>query len=81
MSVEKEMEKNHQAYLVHEADLIPEHFGKTALFHDGELIELYVDPDDAYEAGCQRFGLGRFSLETVGAKPISLGLFAINLQG
>ena len=73
------LEKNHEAYLEQEERLIVEHLGKVALFHDGDLVEIYDDMDQAYDAGCEKFGLGHFSVEVVGQKPASLGILDFNI--
>ena len=69
-----QLERNHLAYLEREEELTAGHLGKIALFHDGELVDIYDDSDQAYTVGCERFGLGHFSLETIGQKPVSLGI-------
>ena len=34
--------------------------GRIALFHNGELIEIYNDSGDAYTIGKEKYGLGNF---------------------
>ena len=74
------LKKNHQAYLEREKELVEAHLGKVALFSEGELIEIYPDSDEAYNAGCEKFGLGHFSLEIIGQEPVSLGILTINIH-
>lgn len=71
--METELEKNLAAFKEVEASLSEEHAGKTVLLHDGAVIEIYNDSGDAYKIGVEKFGLGNFSLETVGVPVKSLG--------
>ena len=48
--------------------------------HDGEVIDIYNDSGDAYSIGCDKYGLGDFTIEEIGEKPISLGVFTICLE-
>ena len=56
-----------------------DHHGKTALMHDGKVVDVYDDPDDAYLAGYDRWGLGGFSMKEIGQKPIELGILSASL--
>lgn len=47
--------------------------GRTVLLHDGKIVAIYNDSGDAYDIGCEKFGLGNFSIETIGSRPRSLG--------
>ena len=53
-----------------------DHLGKTALMHDGKVVEVFDDPNDAYLTGYKRWGLGEFSMKEIGQKPIELGIFS-----
>ena len=70
-----EMEKNWKAFSEMKAKLEAEHFGRIALFHDGELVAIYNDSGDAYDVGREKFSSGSFSIETIGETPKSLGFF------
>lgn len=70
-----ELEKNWAAFIEAKGQLEFEHFGRTVLLHDGEIIAIYNDSDDAYLIGCEKFGLGNFSTQTIGSDPISLGFY------
>lgn len=72
-----ELEKNWAAFIEAKEKLEAEHFGKTVLLHDGKIIEIYNDSGDAYSVGCEKFGLGNFSTQTIGSEPISLGFFTM----
>ena len=71
--------KNRAAYNAIKEEMEAEHFGRAALLHDGEVVEIYNDSGDAYAIGCEKFGLGNFSIEKIGEPPISLGVFTMCL--
>ena len=56
-----------------------DHHGKTALMHEGKVVEVYDDPNDAYLTGYERWGLGGFSMKEIGQKPLELGIFSSRL--
>ena len=67
--------RNYQAYQAQlEAELEAEHFGRFALLHNCEVVDIYDDKASAYAAGCAQYGLGRFSFQEIGARPIRLGI-------
>ncbi len=74
-----QLTKNWAAFKEAEASLMQENRGRTVLLHDGKIVEIYNDSEDAYKIGCEKFGLGNFSVETVGEKPVSLGLFTMHV--
>ena len=78
-NINPKLRKNYEAYLKCEAKLLAEHAGKAVVFHDGKLIEVYEDRDQAYDAACAQFELGDFIIQVVGEKPISLGILTLNL--
>ena len=53
--------------------------GRIALMHDGELVEIYDDANDACEDGRERYGSGNYSIVWIGAKPLNLGIFTFAL--
>lgn len=70
-------DNNHAAFVErYQARLEPEHSGKMALMHDGEVVEVVDDKDVAYELGLRRYGAGNFSLERIGTSPHSFGVLA-----
>ena len=79
--MDSQFEVNRDAYESMRERLEAEHFGRVALLHDGELVALYNDSGDAYEIGCEKYGLGGFSIEKIGEPPISLGIFTMSLPG
>ena len=74
-----QLEKNRVAYKAIKEKMETDHFGRVALLHDGEIVEIYNDNGDAYTIGCEKFGLGNFSIENIGEPPISLGIFTMCL--
>ena len=78
-----ELKKNQAAYNKVENQMEVDNWGKTVLLHDGEVAAVYNSDEDAYSIGCEKYGLGHFSLHRVGIRPMDLGFHAIsfNLQG
>ena len=70
---------NYQAYKAIRVALEHEHAGRTALMKDGDVVEIYNDNGDAYQIGCEKYGLGNFSLVNIGEKPINLGVHTMHL--
>ena len=71
----EQLERNWDAFKASRGELEEDHQGRTVLMHDGEIVAIYNDSGDAYEIGCEKFGLGNFSVETIGSQPKSLGFF------
>ena len=71
--VAAEMKKNHEAFEAVREQMERTEFGRIVLLHDGEVVSLYNDMEDAYSIGCEKFGLGHFSLHRVGERPFDLG--------
>ena len=74
-----EINKNQAAFDSVREEMEIEHLGKTVLMHDGSVVAVYYDQRDAYAIGCEKFGLGAFSLHVVGQRPVDLGFQAIPL--
>ena len=75
-----ELKKNQEAYEAARSEIEQEHWGRTVLLHDGAVAGIYNDLNDAYAIGCEKYGLGCFSLQEVGAKPIELGFQALPIH-
>lgn len=75
-----ELKKNKEAFNDIREKVEGEHWGKTVLMHDGAVVAIYNDHDDAYMIGCEKFGLGKFSLHRVGQQPVDLGFHSILLS-
>ena len=45
------------------------HKGEVALMVNCEIIEYFPTANDAYDAGYERYGLGNFSIQEIGAAP------------
>ena len=76
-AVTKQLDRNQTAYEAVRDQMEAAHRGRIALMHDGQVIEVYNDSEDAYKVGCEKYGLGRFSLVHVGEQPIDLGFFTM----
>lgn len=70
-----QLNKNLKAFRKLPDEIKTENAGRTALLHDGKIVDIYNDGEDAYRTGCKVYGLGNFSIETFGEKPVSLGYF------
>ena len=71
-----ELEKNQEAYDGVKDAMEAKHWGRVVLLSNGEVVAVYNDEGDAYDIGCEKFGLGRFSLHRVGERPVDLGIHA-----
>ena len=74
-----ELEKNRATYESMKDKLEVSDFGRVALFHDGDLIGIYNDAEDAYTAGKTMYGLGNFTTQTIGEQPIRLGILTLGI--
>ena len=72
-------EMNQLAYEAVREEMEGKHMGGAVLLHDGEVVEVYADSGDAYKIGCEKYGLGHFSLVNVGQQPTNLGYFTMFL--
>lgn len=71
-------ESNHIIYMErHKEAAERDHHGEVALMVDGKIIDYFTSESDAYTTGRDRYGLGNFSIELVGAAPIDLGIQAL----
>ena len=74
--MDDQMERSLAAFQQMEAKLLEENSGRVALPNAGTLVAICNDAGDAYSAGCEKFGLGNFCTQQIGAAPRSLGLAA-----
>jgi len=74
-----EFKKNIAAYEKIRDKMEAEHLGRVALLSGGKLIAVYNDSGDAYDIGCEKFGLGNFFLEVIGQKPVHMGALTMAL--
>ncbi|MXX98190.1 MAG: hypothetical protein F4065_06770 [Rhodothermaceae bacterium] len=79
IEISKEAKTNRDAYQAVQAQMELDHFGKCVLMHNGEIVGIYDTSSDAYAVGCEKFGLGEFTTELVGQKPMHLGIFTLCL--
>ena len=78
--VESQLDRNQASYEAMRVDMEEKYLGRVALMHDGEVVEVYNDGGDAYKIGCDKYGLGNFSLVNVGERPINLGFFTMFVE-
>lgn len=71
---------NKNAYKKIQEEMESKHFGRVALMHDGQIVNIYNDSGDAYSIGVEKYGLGNFSLQKIGDRPISLGFYGLFCQ-
>ena len=74
-----QLEMNLVAYSAVKDTLEASELGRSALLHDGEVVAIYNDSGDAYQIGCEKYGLGNFTLQRIGQKPIDLGIHTLGL--
>lgn len=79
LNVDDQLEKNRKAYEAVRSKLESKEFGRVALLHDGEVVAIYNDSGDAYDIGCEKYGLGNFSIQKIGEPPVSLGIFTMSI--
>ena len=72
-----ELEMNGKAYEEVRPQMELEHWGKIVLLSNGAVVSIYNDEEDAYKIGCEKFGLGHFSLHVVGARSQDLGFHSL----
>lgn len=72
-----EAHRNYRAYQEEYKDRLErEHPGRIAMLHNQELVSVYNDMGDAYSIGVEKYGLGNFSLQRIGQRPIEIGILA-----
>lgn len=72
---------NYESYIANYRDeLERDHMGKVVLLHDGEIVDVFDEYDDAYWRGVDDYELGNFSIQKIGDQPAQLGVFAYALQ-
>ena len=69
-----ELDKELETYQRELAKLLQEHRGKFVLIHGNDVNSFWDTEDDAYTAGCERFGIEPFLVKQVREKdpPIRL---------
>lgn len=71
-----EVDRNYDAFMRVLGSLLPEHRDQLALMRDGQIVEFFDKPGDAYRAGVDRFPDGIFSIQEVTDEPIDLGFWS-----
>ncbi len=67
---------NYAAFAAQLPELLRSHPGEFALMRDERIVGFFGSGRDAYLAGCERFGLGGFSVQEVTDVPADLGFFS-----
>ena len=67
---------NYDAFQRQLPRLIEAHRGQFALLRDGEIVEMYDTPRDAYLVGQQLYADGKFSVQEIVDTPIDLGFYS-----
>ena len=68
-SIDDMLKENCDGYRAARAKLEAEHMGRTALLHQGEVVDICDDDGDAYKIGCGKYGLGNFTIQVIGERP------------
>jgi hypothetical protein len=71
-----EVDRNYDKFMRVLASLLPEHRDQLALMRDGQIVEFFDKPSDAYRAGVSRFPDHIFSIQEVTDEPIDLGFWS-----
>ena len=70
-----QVESNHATYLKkHKFAAERDHMGEAALMVEGEIKGYFPTGSEAYLAGCDKYGLGNFSIQLIGHAPAQLGV-------
>ena len=68
-SIDDMFKENCDGYRAARAKLEAEHMGRTALLHQGEVVDICDDAGDACKTGCGKYGLGHFTIQVIGERP------------
>jgi len=79
VDADKQIAQNNAVYNQKRKEIEASYLGKIILMHNGEIVNAYNDDGDAYSIGCEKYGLGNFSLHRVGEKPIELGFATLGI--
>uniref|UniRef100_A0A7V4G716 DUF5678 domain-containing protein n=1 Tax=Desulfobacca acetoxidans TaxID=60893 RepID=A0A7V4G716_9BACT len=74
-AVREQIEKNYKAFQEKLPSIIDTQRGKFALMRDGEIVDYFDTPRDAYIVG-QRLYPDGFSIQEVIETPVDLGFFS-----
>ncbi|HEU5066982.1 MAG TPA: hypothetical protein VFT61_02180 [Sphingomicrobium sp.] len=71
-----EVDRNYDAFVRKLGALLSQHRDELALMRDGEIVDFFDTPADAFRAGVERFPDGIFSIQEVTDEPIDLGFWS-----
>ena len=69
--------ENKAAYEIIKERMEAEHMGRTVLMHKGKVIDIYDEREDAFMAGCEKYGPGHFMIHRIGQRPVYIGMHAL----
>ena len=67
---------NFEAFQSQLPKLIELHRGQFALLRDGQIVQIYDTPRDAFLVGRQTYADGKFSVQEVIDTPVDLGFYS-----
>ncbi len=53
----KTIQENQAAFDAQRDELLKTHHGEFVLFYDAQLVEMFPSFEEAFDAGCERYGL------------------------
>lgn len=71
-----EVDRNYDVFMRMLKSLLPEHRDEYALMRDGEIVDFFTKPGDAYREGLARYSDRVFSLQEITDEPIDLGFWS-----
>ncbi|MEM6857153.1 MAG: hypothetical protein AAF559_04705 [Pseudomonadota bacterium] len=75
-SIEAEIQRNYAAFQQMLGELMDEHSGKFALFHNQQLSGVFDSPGEAARNGFAKFGKNSYSIQLVTDEPVDLGFMS-----
>ncbi|MFN8694054.1 MAG: hypothetical protein ACK5XX_06570 [Holosporales bacterium] len=76
MSISPALKTNYAAFKAIEPALLEKNSGKFAVMYQGKLQEILDTIGDAVKYGEKLFQRGNFSVQPIGARPVSLGFYS-----
>ncbi|QMW22729.1 hypothetical protein [Sandaracinobacteroides saxicola] len=71
------IDRNYDAFMRQIANLLPDHEGRYALLHDGQLIAIHDSPGTAEQEGARRFPGQPYSIQPVVIDPVDMGYWSL----
>lgn len=80
VTMSSQVDQNYEAFRKILPDLLATHAGKFAVMHDGGVVNFFDSLADAARFGIAQFGEGKFSVQEVTSKDVSLGFYSYALH-